>query len=72
MKNIGGLMVLFGAGSIALGFLGYEFTLLMWVDAWGPTVGLLIRGALIVVGAALWMVGNKAESALQESDASGA
>jgi len=69
MKNLGGLMVLFGAGSILLGFFGYEFTLLMWIDAWGPAVGWIIRGALIVVGAALWLVGNKAESEVQTSDA---
>jgi hypothetical protein len=69
MKNLGGLMVLFGAGSILLGFFGYEFTLLMWIDTWGPAVGWIIRGALIVVGAALWLVGNKAESEVQTSDA---
>lgn len=70
MKSIGGLMVLLGAGSIVLGFMGLEFKLLMWVDTWGPTVGWVIRGALIVVGAALWLVGNKAESAQgQETDA---
>ena len=76
MKSIGGLMVLFGAGSIVLGFIGYEFTLMMWVDNWGPTVGWIIRGALIVVGGALWLMGAKSESEpesdsgqLQESDA---
>lgn len=70
MKNIGGLLVLFGAGSFVLGLVGYEFTLLMWVDTWGPVVGWVIRGALIVVGAILWVMGNKAESSqVPESDA---
>ena len=68
MKNIGGLMVLLGAGWFVLGLFGYEFTLLMWVDNWGPTVGWVIRGVLIVVGAALWFMGDKQESAhVQES-----
>ena len=69
MKNIGGLMVLFGAGSFLLGLVGYEFRLMMWVDTWGPTVGWAIRGALVVVGAVLWIMGNKSESAQpQQSD----
>jgi len=70
MKNIGGLMVLFGAGSLVLGMIGFEFSLMMWVDNWGTTVGYVIRGALIVVGGALWLMGNSAESGQpQESDA---
>lgn len=70
MKNIGGLMVLFGAGSFVLGLIGYEFSLMMWVDNWGTTVGYGIRGALIVVGGALWLMGDNAESGQpQESDA---
>jgi len=70
MKNIGGLMVLFGAGSMLLGFVGYEFTLMMWVDIWGPTVGWIIRGALVVVGGFLWLQGNKLDGGqIEESDA---
>ena len=70
MKNIGGLMVLFGAGSLVLGLIGFEFSLMMWVDNWGTTVGYLIRGALIVVGGVLWLMGDSGESGQpQESDA---
>lgn len=63
MKRIGVLLLLLGAGSILLGFLGYEFRLLMWVDNWGTTVGWTIRGVLIVAGVVLWIMGNKAETA---------
>jgi hypothetical protein len=63
MKRIGVLLFLLGAGSILLGFLGYEFRLLMWVDTWGTTVGWAIRGVLIVAGVVLWFMGNKAETA---------
>ena len=70
MKNIGGLMVLFGAGSIVLGMVGYEFTLMMWVDMWGPTVGWVIRIALIGVGGFMWLTGEDTDSAeFEESDA---
>jgi hypothetical protein len=63
-------MVLFGAGSIVLGLVGYEFSLMMWVDNWGPGVGWGIRGALIVVGAVLWLQSSKTEDVqYEESDA---
>lgn len=69
MKNVAGLMVLFGVGSIVLGLVGYEFTLMMWVDNWGPTVGWAIRCSLIVVGGVLWLIGHKQEAAgVEESD----
>lgn len=61
MKQIGGLLVLFGGGSFILNMLGREFSLLMWIDNWGPTMGTVIRIGLIVIGAALWFVGNKQE-----------
>lgn len=63
MKGIGGLLVLLGAGSFVLNMMEREFTLTMWIDNWGPTAGTAIRIGLIVVGAALWFVGNKKESA---------
>lgn len=63
MKQIGGLMALLGAGSFVLNMLGREFSLLMWIDNWGPTVGMAIRIGLIVVGGALFFMGSKQESA---------
>jgi hypothetical protein len=61
MQGLGGFMVLMGAGSFVLHFLNMEFMLLGWVDNWGPAVGNGIRIALIVVGAILWLLGNKKE-----------
>lgn len=63
MKGIGGLLVLLGAGSFVLNMLDREFTVISWIDNWGPTVGMAIRVVMIVVGAALWFMGNKKESA---------
>jgi hypothetical protein len=62
MKQIGGLMVLFGAGSFILNMLGREFSLLMWIDNWGTTTGTVIRIALVIAGAALWYVGNQQDA----------
>ncbi|MEL7025468.1 MAG: hypothetical protein AAGL69_17160 [Pseudomonadota bacterium] len=58
MKTIGLYLMIAGAGSIALNQFGYEFSLLQWIDNWGPTVGWAIRGGAIVVGAALFFVGK--------------
>jgi len=63
MKSIGGLMFILGLGSFVLNYLGYEFKLLSWIDTWGPTTGIAIRAALIVIGGALWLVGNRREKA---------
>ena len=63
MKSLGGWLFIFGAGSFLLHFFDMEFRLLSWIDNWGPTTGIAIRVGLIVVGAALWLVGRKQEVA---------
>ena len=60
MQGLGGFLVLMGAGSFVLHFMNMEFTLLSWVDNWGPGVGTGIRIGLIVVGAILWFLGKQA------------
>jgi hypothetical protein len=59
MKQLGTWLMIFGLGSIALNFLGLEFTLLMWIDNWGPTVGWGIRAGLAAVGAVLFFLGMR-------------
>ncbi len=59
MKQFGLWLFIFGAGSILLGFVGYEFSLLMWIDNWGTTVGWVIRAAMIVVGGAVWFLARE-------------
>jgi hypothetical protein len=46
-------LFVFGAGSFLLNMFGMEFKLLSWIDTWGLTV----------VGAALWLIGRKQETA---------
>lgn len=59
MKNIGYLLVFFGAGSVVLNVIGREFILLAWVDNWGETMGWVIRGAMIVVGGIMLLLAKK-------------
>ncbi len=70
MKSFGSLLLFFGVGSIVLNLVGYEFSLLMWIDMWGETVGWAIRGGMIVVGGALFFLapgeGQKEEPAEAE------
>ena len=54
MKSFGSLLLFFGIGSIVLNFVGYEFSLLMWIDNWGETVGWAIRSGMVIVGAGLY------------------
>ncbi len=58
MKKIGGTIFFFGAGSIVLYFVHMEFIILSWIDMWGPLVGWIIRGVLLVVGGVLWLIGR--------------
>ena len=68
MKQLGGTMFLFGIISAVLHFINYELVILIWIDSWGPTIGWIIRGALVVVGGVLWLVANKAEGPAQPSE----
>ena len=63
MKSWGAWFFIFGAGSFVLNMLGMEFVLLSWIDNWGATVGTAIRVGLLVVGAAMWLVGRRQEAA---------
>ena len=63
MASIGALLILLGAGSFVLNMLGREFVLIMWIDNWGPTVGIAIRVAMIVVGIIMLFMGGNEEEA---------
>lgn len=63
MKSWGLWVFIFGAGSFVLNLLGMEFVILGWIDNWGATIGNGIRIGLMVVGAAMWLLGRKQEAA---------
>lgn len=62
MKSLGGTLFFFGVGSVLLSFLNVEFFVLMWIDMWGPTVGWIIRAALIGLGGILWILGARQQA----------
>ena len=61
MKKIGIYLVVAAIGSVLLNQFGYEFSLLMWIDIWGETIGWAIRGGALVVGGVLVFVGMQQE-----------
>ena len=62
MKQLAGLLLFFGAGSIVLNLVGMEFTLLMWMDAWGEATSWFIKIGMLVAGAGLWLLGHALEN----------
>ena len=64
MKQIGGLLLFFGVGSMVLYFLEMEFFLLQWIDNWGIEVGWGIRIGIAVGGAVLFFIGSKRQSGI--------
>lgn len=67
MKTVGGYLFFFGAGSIALDFVGMEFILMSWIDNWGPSVGWSIRIGIAVVGGAMWLLAPATSTASESS-----
>ena len=63
MKAIGALLALYGAASFVLVLMERHMSAFSWIDNWGTTTGTAIRIGLIVVGAVLWFMGNKKDSA---------
>lgn len=62
MKQIGGIMVLFGAAAIVMNFMDRVPRLLAWIYNWGETTAWIIKIALIVVGAVLYFMGKPSET----------
>lgn len=63
MKSLGMWMVILGLGSFLLSFANMDFILVSWMDNWGASTGVVLRIALAVVGAILWLVARKREGA---------
>ena len=51
MKSLGTWLFVFGVGSSVLNLIGYEFSLLFWIDSWGAETGWAIRAGMAIVGA---------------------
>ncbi len=62
MIRIGSALIFFGVGSFLLNLLEREFILMMWVDAFGPGIGIIIRLSMIVAGIALILMALKQDN----------
>lgn len=65
MGKIGLYLMIFGIGSFLLNLAGREFVILMWIDMFGPLIGMAIRIAMIVGGALLFFKAKADAAALQ-------
>lgn len=63
MKSIGMYLAIFGIATMLLPLIGYQLSLFMWIDNWGPTVGWIIKIAMVVIGGGLFLAGNDDEEA---------
>lgn len=61
MKSIGSFMVIIGVLAIVLNFFDRVPKILVWIYEWGEGVAWIIKIALVVVGAVLYLAGNKSE-----------
>jgi hypothetical protein len=59
MRSFSGFLIVMGAGSMLLHLIGFNFILMSWVDAWGETVGWIIRGSVLALGLTMAVVGNR-------------
>lgn len=63
MKSIGSLLFLFGAAAIILGLMDKVPKLLTWIYNWGEGAAWAIKVGFVVLGAVLYLVGNKQKQA---------
>ena len=66
MRKLGSYMVFFGLFAIVLNFIDRVPTILMWIYEWGEGVAWAIKIGLVVVGAALYLMGG---SSAEEEEA---
>ncbi len=61
MRKIGSMMFLLGIFAIVLNFLGRVPKILIWIYSWGETTAWIIKIALVVIGAALFLMSSGGE-----------
>ncbi|MBC7848706.1 MAG: hypothetical protein H7Y31_03165 [Chitinophagaceae bacterium] len=63
MKSIGSILFILGAVASILGLIGRDSIILRWMNDLGETVSWIIKIGLMVLGATLYIIGGKKESA---------
>ena len=56
VRLFGTALLLIGAASLLLPFIGLNFLFLAWIGNWGTTVSWLIRFGLVALGALLYFM----------------
>lgn len=68
MKSIGSLLFLFGAAAIVFGFMERVPRVLAWIYEWGEGPAWAIKIGFVVIGAALYFIGNRQKQAETPAD----
>jgi len=63
MRSLGMWLVIFGVGSFALDAMGRELVILSWIDRWGHSAGNVIRVAMALAGAGIWLAASRQRKA---------
>jgi len=69
MKKLGGYIAIIGIATIVLPYLNLQLRFLGWIDNWGETVAWAIKIGLIIVGAALFLMGGSSKASESEKTA---
>ncbi len=64
MRSWGLTIIVLAVLSAALPYAGMQFIFLTWVDNWGTTIGWIIRGGLILVGVAMFLLDRTSKRTL--------
>ncbi|VTP94705.1 hypothetical protein [Sphingobacterium daejeonense] len=59
MKSIGSILFIYGLLAIIMNFFNAVPRLLLWIYNWGEGTAWGIKIVFVVVGAVLWIMGNK-------------
>jgi len=71
LRSFAGFAAAAGLVSIVLNLVDYNLRILMWIDMWGDVMGWMIRGGLLVGGAAAYFLLPSGEAASDEQQAPG-
>jgi hypothetical protein len=63
LKSIGSLLVIFGLAAIVFGFMDMYPKILFWIYDWGEGTAWAIKIGFVVIGAVLYVMGNKQKTA---------
>ncbi|MDZ4747429.1 MAG: hypothetical protein SH808_03015 [Saprospiraceae bacterium] len=61
MRFFGAFIMVVGACSAAVYFLGMNFVFLNWINNWGSGVAWGIRGGIFLLGLIMYLVGKPSE-----------